>query len=176
MNSTIRELAVKAGFFPELNWDHTGWHAAGHNDLFEKFAKLIIQECAKIADIADENKAEWIGGNILTYFGIKEREVPAVSAVDRSLFTGIGSSESFTTDGAKKRFGLQEQEENKELIGYTEREEGYYPMYAPKKNSVVTHAFILCKYCNGSIYHCMGPRHDAVCLKCFDTGSISNHE
>lgn len=68
-------------------------------------------------------------------------------------------------------FGLHDQEEKRNIIGYTEREEGYYPLYAPKKNSIVTQAFILCKYCNGSIYHCMGPRYDAVCLKCIDPDS-----
>jgi len=36
----------------------------------QKFAELIVKECAKIADLADESKCEWIGGNILTYFGI----------------------------------------------------------------------------------------------------------
>lgn len=38
----------------------------------EKFAQSIIRECAKIADLADENKCECIGGNILTHFGVKE--------------------------------------------------------------------------------------------------------
>ena len=38
----------------------------------ERFAELIIRKCAKVADIADENKCEWIGGNILTYFGVEE--------------------------------------------------------------------------------------------------------
>ena len=38
----------------------------------QKFAQLIVRECAKIADVADENKCEWIGGNILTHFGVKE--------------------------------------------------------------------------------------------------------
>jgi hypothetical protein len=36
------------------------------------FAELIVRECAKVADIADENKCEWIGGNILTHFGVEE--------------------------------------------------------------------------------------------------------
>lgn len=49
MNERIKEIAKSAGFFPELNWDHTGWHAAGHDDTFEKFAKLIVRECAEIA-------------------------------------------------------------------------------------------------------------------------------
>ena len=55
----------------------------------------------------------------------------------------------------------------RELICYTEREEGFYPLYAPEKGYIVTHAFIFCKYCEGSIYHCMGPRYDAVCLTCY---------
>ena len=46
-----------------------------HGYTFEQmreFAELIVHECAKVADIADENKCEWIGGNILTHFGVKE--------------------------------------------------------------------------------------------------------
>lgn len=58
-------------------------------------------------------------------------------------------------------------EEEREHIGYIEREEGYYKLYAPEKGSIVTQAFILCKYCNGAIYHCMGPKYDAVCLDCY---------
>ena len=37
-----------------------------------KLAELIVRECADVADVANENKCEWIGGNILTYFGIEE--------------------------------------------------------------------------------------------------------
>ena len=37
----------------------------------EKFAELIVRECAKIADSADESACEWIGGNILTHFGVE---------------------------------------------------------------------------------------------------------
>ena len=61
MNERIRELAREAGFYanPDV-------------EKFEKFAELIVKECAKIADIADENKCEWIGGNILTHFGVEE--------------------------------------------------------------------------------------------------------
>jgi len=35
-------------------------------------AELIIKECARIADMVSENKVEWVGGNILVYFGLKE--------------------------------------------------------------------------------------------------------
>jgi hypothetical protein len=58
----------------------------------------------------------------------------------------------------------------REHIGYTEREEGFYKLYAPPRGSIVTQAFIHCKYCGGSIYHCMGPRYDAVCLTCYSIG------
>ena len=60
MNERIRELAEQAGF---LNKDE---ESIGY------FAELIVRECAKIADIADKNKCEWIGGNILTHFGVEE--------------------------------------------------------------------------------------------------------
>jgi hypothetical protein len=54
-----------------------------------------------------------------------------------------------------------------ELIGYTEGEDGALtPLFAPPRGSIVTHAFILCSRCGGSVYHCMGPRYDAVCLTC----------
>ena len=57
---------------------------------------------------------------------------------------------------------------NEELIGYTEHESGFEPLYAPLRGNIVTNAFITCKYCHCAIYHCMGPRSDAVCLICYD--------
>jgi len=59
MNNRINELWSQY-FIGDLGYDE--W----------KFAQLIIQECAKVADLAEENKCEWIGGNILTHFGVKE--------------------------------------------------------------------------------------------------------
>ena len=38
----------------------------------KKFAQLIVRECVKIADLADEKECEWIGGDILTHFGAEE--------------------------------------------------------------------------------------------------------
>ena len=58
--------------------------------------------------------------------------------------------------------------EERKHIGYIEREEGFYKLYAPVKGQIVTHAFILCKYCNGTIYHCTGPKSDAVCFACYE--------
>ena len=69
MNERIRELARDAGFFPELNWDHTGWHAAGHNDTFEKFAELIVRECARVA--SDYDGAHYVGTAIERHFGVE---------------------------------------------------------------------------------------------------------
>ena len=57
--------------------------------------------------------------------------------------------------------------EHPQLIGYTEAEDGkLMPLFAPERGSIVTHAFILCSRCGGSVYHCMGPRYNAVCLTC----------
>jgi hypothetical protein len=59
---------------------------------------------------------------------------------------------------------------DRKVIGYIEREEGFYNLYEPAAGATVTHAFISCKYCKLSIYHCMGPKCDAVCIKCFELG------
>ena len=83
MNQRIRQLAEQAGEY--VNKVYTGpvrsktpgkiWedgHVDWHTQFNQKFAELIVRECAKVADIADENKCEWIGGNILTHFGVEE--------------------------------------------------------------------------------------------------------
>lgn len=64
--------------------------------------------------------------------------------------------------------------EIRKQIGYIEREEGYYALYAPAKGSVVTQAFILCKYCGSAIHHTSGPKSDAVCFKCFEEAPWMN--
>lgn len=45
--------------------------------------------------------------------------------------------------------------DDRQHIGYIEREEGFYNLYTPVKGQIVTQAFVLCKYCDSSIYHCM---------------------
>jgi hypothetical protein len=65
MNERIKLLAEQAGYSKD-------YLEIGLPSNMEKFAELIVQECAKVADIADENKCEWIGGNILTHFGVEE--------------------------------------------------------------------------------------------------------
>jgi hypothetical protein len=88
MNKRIQQLARQAGFIPDLNWDHTDWHAAGHSNLFEKFAELIVQECVREIEsysipvgnsAAGEIAYVWtcdalkeVRDNIKEHFGIKE--------------------------------------------------------------------------------------------------------
>jgi hypothetical protein len=67
MNERIRLLAEQAGYK-----DLPTVRLAFHGFDKEKFAQLIVRECARVADAADENKCEWIGGNVLTHFGVKE--------------------------------------------------------------------------------------------------------
>ena len=68
MNPRIEKLAQQAGYTPLPGFDF----ANSLEEVFiQKFAELIVRECAEIADLADENKCEWIGGNILTHFGVK---------------------------------------------------------------------------------------------------------
>ena len=51
MNERIKELALQAGFAMEVGDPNSppSWWGAGHNNRFEKFAELIVQECARIA-------------------------------------------------------------------------------------------------------------------------------
>lgn len=55
------------------------------------------------------------------------------------------------------------------IIGYTEREEGFYPLRKSLPGSIVTQAFILCKYCKGSVSSTGGPKNDAVCIACYES-------
>jgi hypothetical protein len=67
MNEKIKELAI------QVIGDYSyGDYWPFFDEELEKFAELIIRKCAKVADLADENKCEWIGGNILNHFGVRE--------------------------------------------------------------------------------------------------------
>ena len=69
MNERAKQLALQALKHPDNDNDGL---TVFDNDELEKFAELIIRECAKIADSADESACEWIGGNILTHFGVEK--------------------------------------------------------------------------------------------------------
>ena len=69
MNEQIKQLAIQAKLIAA---EPNGFDPTRLSMSQQKFAELIVKECAKIADVADENECEWIGGNILTHFGVKE--------------------------------------------------------------------------------------------------------
>lgn len=55
------------------------------------------------------------------------------------------------------------------IIGYTLTDKDTYePIYEPKRGFVYTQAFITCYECRTAISSCGGPRHNSLCLKCFD--------
>jgi hypothetical protein len=68
MHKQFDDLMYSAGLTAQGCWDQMDEY---DRDAILKFAQLIVRECAKVADIADENKCEWIGGNILTHFGVE---------------------------------------------------------------------------------------------------------
>jgi hypothetical protein len=43
---------------------------------------------------------------------------------------------------------------DKKIVGYTEIDGRFDPIYPPDRGTIVTRAFILCKYCRGNVYHC----------------------
>jgi len=61
MNERIKELAKQAGFAMEIDNDPNsppGWWGAGHDPTFEKFAELIVRECADIAKTAEPYRSD----------------------------------------------------------------------------------------------------------------------
>lgn len=78
MNKKIKQLAIKSGFAYEPVKDQL-W-VSGPNKIMisprlEKFAELIIRECAKIADdgYASSNFGNGIAGyQLLKHFGVEE--------------------------------------------------------------------------------------------------------
>jgi len=70
MNKHIKELAEEAGFAMKIDDDPNsppGWWGAGHDPTFEKFAELIVRECALIAKTAEPYRSDDL---ILRHFGL----------------------------------------------------------------------------------------------------------
>ena len=68
MNERIKQFAQEAGF--KVDWQHEDVQAI-KMARFEKFAELIVKECA---DIATLNQFQWdsAGGYVLEHFGVEE--------------------------------------------------------------------------------------------------------
>jgi hypothetical protein len=72
MNERIKELACKAGISILYEYDGYDGHAGVANfDDIEKFAELIVQECADISNQA-EKQCQHPGTQILKHFGVEE--------------------------------------------------------------------------------------------------------
>ena len=70
MNERIQELAIKAGD----DWEHT---LKEDREFLEKFAQLIVKECANIAkhhvmNISTYADADFVDEQIKEHFGVKE--------------------------------------------------------------------------------------------------------
>ena len=63
MNERIELLAEQAGFIPD--------NAPGLNPVLEKFAELIVKECAEIAKTAEPYRSDDL---ILRHFGVEPNE------------------------------------------------------------------------------------------------------
>jgi hypothetical protein len=70
MNERIRELAEQAGITTNLDTDYFEKDINKWVDYYsEKFAELIVRECARLAD----NSPQYIDGReILEHFGVEE--------------------------------------------------------------------------------------------------------
>ena len=64
MNKRIKQLAKQSGFSTELSEAMTTRHNTASG--LEKFAELIVRECAEICLEANDHK------NILRHFGVEE--------------------------------------------------------------------------------------------------------
>ena len=68
MNERIKELALQAG---ATVMERSGWTDFGTLDLdVEKFAELLIRECAEVAE--DYDGAHYVGTAIKQHFGVEE--------------------------------------------------------------------------------------------------------
>ena len=76
MNERIRELAKQAGvYFGEARKDYFGEEHPAYVSIrdmdFEKFAELIVKECAGICEEHHAWTARMVGNQIKDHFGVK---------------------------------------------------------------------------------------------------------
>ena len=70
MNEKIKQLAEQAGAIEAKDITNIPRALSLNGEEIEKFAELIVQECANVADIAEPYNAY---DNILERFGVKEK-------------------------------------------------------------------------------------------------------
>ena len=64
MNERIKELAEQAGD----DWEHT---LPSDREFLEKFAELIVQECAEFVE-QDQGNGEILSNRLKQHFGVEE--------------------------------------------------------------------------------------------------------
>ena len=70
MNKRILELADEAAKFTAIMALPTG--ESGDKLFVEKFAELIVKECANRASWAQDTGEKDVGGEVLKHFGVEE--------------------------------------------------------------------------------------------------------
>jgi len=145
MNEKIENCLYQSGLTAQGCWDDLDDYA---KESIEKFGNLIIDEVVKaLEEMPRYYKTEHD----------RQVERDTISDCIRTVQELFKKSET----------------EPRTHIGYCEREEGYYKVYAPKKGQIVTQAFILCKYCNAVVSGTMGPRSDVLCISCYEKDPTS---
>lgn len=76
MNTRIDKIAEQAGLWNDMEPTRREERYVGHMNVsdVEKFAELIIRECAEVADNADATRQKWegIGKYVREHFGVEE--------------------------------------------------------------------------------------------------------
>lgn len=76
MNTRIDKIAEQAGLWNDMEPTRREGRYVGHMNVsdVEKFAELIIRECAEVADNADATRQKWegIGKYVREHFGVEE--------------------------------------------------------------------------------------------------------
>jgi hypothetical protein len=67
MNTQFEELMYQAGLTAQGCWDEMDGY---DHEAIEKFAELIVQECAKVASV--ETSDNGVGEVIREHFGVEE--------------------------------------------------------------------------------------------------------
>jgi hypothetical protein len=67
MNEQIREVWIKAA---REDSDPDNWDT--QEQFIERFAELIVRECANRASWAQDTNEQDIGGEVLKHFGVEE--------------------------------------------------------------------------------------------------------
>ncbi len=78
MNKRIEELAKQAGGYVSLSHEHDSKLILSGEDIVQKFAKLIVQECVDILDkevylaTREDGEQAYIDIVLLEHFGVEE--------------------------------------------------------------------------------------------------------